>query len=382
MPIINRRQWLGGAAASCLLPMVAARGEVLDAMAVSSEAMAEVEALAGAFLSRFSAPGLSVAYARDGVPVFTAAFGLADRDSGEKLTTAHRFRAASIAKPITAAAIMALIDGGKLTADRLVFGEGGILADYVALTPEHPQRDWLEAITVDHLLTHSSGGWGNDQNDPMFRHGAMDHRALIKETLLHAPLTQAPGTNYAYSNFGYCLLGRVIEQVSGQAYDEAVRQAILEPSGSCAMSIGGNGLADRRSDEVAYFAQDGGDAYGMNVTRMDSHGGWLATPTELVDFAMRVDGYDSVPDLISAEGVALMAKPSAAYDGYGRGWTLNPRHGNWWHTGSLPGTTTILVRVDGGVCFAGMVNTRTIGSDNTSGALDTLMWDIYRQVIG
>ena len=122
----------------------------------------------------------------------------------------------------------------------------------------------------------------------------------------------------------------------------------------------------------------GDHAYGMNVHRMDSHGGWIGSATDLIKFAQTVDGYKSIVDTLSRKSTTLMATPSRVYSGYGRGWTLNPRHRNRWHTGRLPGTTSLLVRVDGDACFAGLVNISTNGLDE---ALDTLMWDIYAEVM-
>src|ERR1700687_5803197 len=104
----------------------------------------------------------------------------------------------------------------------------------------------------------------------MFAHEEMEPRHLIAWTLENLPLSQQPGTHYAYSNFGYCLLGRVIEKVTGQTYAAHVQQAVLGPCGISDMAIAGNTLADRRPNEVIYYGQNGEDPYGMQVTRMDS----------------------------------------------------------------------------------------------------------------
>jgi CubicO group peptidase (beta-lactamase class C family) len=168
----------------------------------------------------------------------------------------------------------------------------------------------------------------------------------------------------------------VIEQVTGKSYDSFVKSVILEPAGAGGMLIAGDALSERRPKEVVY---QGDYAYAMQVHRMDSHGGWIGTASDLVKFAQRVDGYKSVPDLLSRKSTGLMATPTRVYSGYGRGWTLNPRHRNRWHTGRLSGTTSILVRVDGDACFAGLVNTSGAGLDE---ALDALMWDIYAEVMG
>jgi CubicO group peptidase (beta-lactamase class C family) len=68
-------------------------------------------------------------------------------------------------------------------------------------------------------------------------------------------LDTVPGTAFAYSNFGYCLLGRVIERLSGQSYEAYVRDVILRRCGIQEMQIAGNTLAGRQPDEVRYCAE-------------------------------------------------------------------------------------------------------------------------------
>jgi len=222
-----------------------------------------------AFLQAHEVPGMSVAVARDGALVHERAYGFADRDRGEKVTPAHLFRIASVSKPITSVAVFQLIEQGKLRLDDHVFGPGAILGtDYGA----PPYKPHVAEIRLKHLLTHTAGGWQNDAADPMFRNSAMNHRQLITWAIAEVPLTNAPGEHYAYSNFGYCIVGRIIERVTGKAYDDHVRASILTRCGVTDMRIAGNALGDRARGEVVYYAADGENAYNMDVRRMDSHG--------------------------------------------------------------------------------------------------------------
>ncbi|MEO1528830.1 MAG: serine hydrolase domain-containing protein [Planctomycetota bacterium] len=154
----------------------------------------------------FDVPGLSVAISKGGRLVLARGFGVADQETGEAVTPRHRFRIASLSKPITSIAIHTLIQQRKLNYDSKVFGPESLLgAEYEA--PED-----LHDITLEHLLTHTAGAWDNKNNDPMFMQSHMDHRELIAWTIQNQPLETTPGSNYAYSNFGYCLLGRIIEK--------------------------------------------------------------------------------------------------------------------------------------------------------------------------
>lgn len=380
MKNLRRRQFLLAASGLFLSSDLYAMETI--ASGVSKAGRLRVRALVDTFRTAYSVPGLSVAYSQKGVLTYVAAFGTSDAATGEPLNPDHCFRIASISKPITAAAIIRLIEQGALAADDRIFGSRGLLGRRFPIPSGASRKDWLEAISVDHLLTHTLGGWTRDNPDPMLSAPRLDHDALIRRTLVKAPLVTPPGTTYAYSNFGYCLLGRVIETVTGEPYADHVHRNILLPSGAGGMKISGNTRAERRNNEVAYLGQNSGDPYRVNIARMDSHGGWTATASELIHFALGIDGYNTVPDLLSRASIKLMATPSKASIWYGRGWILSPNHRNRWHTGGLPGTTTILVLVDGGACFAGLVNTRVGDGQVIRHALDTLMWDIYDQVIG
>ena len=338
-------------------------------------AMAEV---AESFRRRFEAPGLSIAIARKGRIVYQRAFGVTAHGSDEPLTMSHLFRIASVSKPITSAAIFTLIEKGRLHLQDTVFGASGILGKRYG---SQPYGAGIEQITVDHLLTHTAGGW-EPQHDPMFMNPAMSQADLISWALDNLPPQKTPGTSFAYSNFGYCLLGRVIEKISGQAYSDFVQSAVFSPIDISDMRIAGNTRLDRAPQEVSYYGQGDGpydDPYNINVARMDSHGGWIATPTDLVKFALRVDGFDSQKNILKAETIRQMTTATSANANYARGWAVNAR-GHWWHGGDLGGTTAILVRTSTRYCWAALTNTRREKPDSSAGALDDLVWEMVSKV--
>ena len=85
--------------------------------------------LAANFMDTYDVPGLSVAISIKGKPAFVEAFGVADRETGEALTPQHRFRIASVTKPITSTGIFTLIEAGKLKLESHIFGPNSILGD-------------------------------------------------------------------------------------------------------------------------------------------------------------------------------------------------------------------------------------------------------------
>ena len=332
--------------------------------------------LARAYMQKYDIPALSIAVGYAGKLVYREAIGWADREQREAATPNNLFRIASVTKPITSVAIFSLIEEGRLGLGDRVFGRDAVFGFDFGRPPYHPHVD---QIAIHHLLTHTAGGWDNDRNDPMFSHPELNHTQLIERTLRDRPLDHVPGQVYAYSNFGYCLLGRVIEKITRQPYDAYVREAVLKRCGVTDMAIAGNTLAQRRPGEVRYYGQ-GGDPYGMNVTRMDSHGGWIARPADLVKFFMHVDGFPEPPNILKPPTIRTMITGSSANPGYAKGWSVN-KAGNWWHTGSLPGSATIAVRTHSGFCWAAFVNTRRQNSP-LAGDLDKLVWDMVRKVKG
>jgi CubicO group peptidase (beta-lactamase class C family) len=242
-----------------------------------------------------------------------------------------------------------------------------------------PTGSQIGDITIEHLLTHTSGGWPNDRTDPMMRQPELDHAALISTTLRRQPLANPPGEAFAYSNFGYCVLGRVIEKVTQRPYAAFVNEVILSRADATDMEIAGNTLAERQPREVRYYHYGIGkdDPYALNVRRMDSHGGWLARPAAIAAFASSVDGF-SRRSILKRDTIHTMTTPSATNANYAKGWQVNGNN-NWWHTGHLPGSSGIMVRTHSQFCWAALLNTRH-RDDGLDRDLDRLIWTMVRTV--
>ncbi len=378
---LPRRQFIKLAASAAALPALSL-GRALAQPAPNPERVPELTPseraamarLAHAFMQKYDVPALSFAVGYAGEIVHRDAFGSADRERDGAVTPMHLFRIASVSKMVTSAAIFGLIEQGRLKLSDRIFGPGAITGTDYGRPPYNPGVD---EITLGQLLTHTAGGWTNDSRDPMFSHPRMDQPELITWTLSNRPLDNPPDQHYAYSNFGYCVLGRVIEKVTGQPFADHVRAEVLSRCGVTEMSIAGNTLEQRQRDEVKYYGQ-AENPYDMNVTRMDSHGGWIARPAAIVRFMMHVDGFAKPPNILKPQTIQTMTAGSAANPGYAKGWSVN-KSGNWWHSGSLPGTTTVAVRTHSGFCWAAFINTSRANSQ-IDGDLDKLNWDMVGQV--
>jgi len=358
----------------CLAALATSAFVQADGDEISGAQRDALDADARAFMADCAVPGLSVAIASHGKFRYRAALGLADIKKKEPVETFSLFRIASVSKPVTSAAIFTLIEQGQLALDAKVFGPGAVLGTAFGRPPYSPGVD---RITIEHLLTHTSGGWPKGSDDPMFQHPEADHKTLIATVLKDRPLEFVPGTHYAYSNFGFCLLGRVIERVSGTGYGDFVRQHILEACGIDGMRLAGNG-GKRAKDEVRYYDQERGDPYNMNLSRLDAAGGWLAMPADIVRFATRVDGFATDGNILKEETIQVMTAGSRANPHYAKGWEVNGR-GTWWHIGDLPGSSAVVVRSSTGYCGAACMNTRRMQPDIPV-KLDHLVREMIRDI--
>ena len=164
-------------------------------------------------------PGCLIAIAHRGRIVLEEAFGHADLARGERLTPRHRFRAASHSKSFTAAGILKLREQGRLRLDDPV----GRFVDGL-----HPQ---VACASLTQLLSHSAGlsRDGSDAGQFTDRRPFLDAAELM--ATLAAPPVIEPNTRLKYSNLGYGLLGRVIEQVTGETYNAWIGREIVAAAG-------------------------------------------------------------------------------------------------------------------------------------------------------
>ena len=373
--------------------------------------MGQCDSQMQAFLANYHIPGATYAITKNGRLIYMRAFGTANRAGTEVTQPYHMFRIASVSKPITSIAIMKLIENGQLSLSDKPFGPGGILtADpYFANANVTDQR--VYNITIQNLLEHSAG-WNRDlpptPNPPPpypWSYGASDpidfplhvtqtlgepnpvaRRSMIK-FLIQKGLNFTPGTAYNYSNIGYLVLGEVIEKKTGLSYEDYVKQNIFAPLGIYDIRLGKNLLADKLEREGEYITNPTftslsvygtgeivpNEYGGVSVEAMDAHGGWIATARDLLRLLTAVDGFPSRPDILSATTLKTMTTPSANNSNYAKGWEVNSFN-NWWHTGGLWGTTSIMVRTNTQFTWAIILNGRSFDSD-FAGAMDQLGWN-------
>lgn len=312
-----------------------------------------------AWMTAMNSPGVQVAITKNEKLVYLKSYGLADKENNNSVANNSLFRIASVSKPITQAAILHLVQSGKLSLNDKVFGADGILKTTYG---SKQYSDELKSITVRHLVEHKAGGWTNDNQDPMFLPNNLTQTEIINYVLDNRPLQHVPGSTYLYSNFGYCLLGRVIEAVTGESYEDFVKKSLLTPSGISEMRVGNGTLAGRFANEVKYY-NDQFDPYSYNISRMDSHGGWIANAKDLAKLLVRIDRNTQVPDLVQK---SLLDETYFNFF-------------NWIHTGSLPGTATHLERLNNEFGIVILANGRgaDLGKVVREGMSERQNWPVY-----
>lgn len=322
-------------------------------------------------LERHAVPGAALAIARDGKLVYAKGFGWADTDGKRPATPTTKFGLASLSKPLTATAILRLVEDGKLSLDDRVFDR---LA-HIKPPPDARIADpRIKQITVRQLLNHS-GGWnrtitGDPGNWAQRISDALEVPLPIKPEQLAAyaltqPLDFAPGTESQYSNLGYTLLGLLIEKASGETYSDFVRKEVLKPAGAEGLVLHAFDGKYLTSEARRYLVGIPQPLPALRQPMNDSAGGWSGSTVDLVRFLTALDGTRGKP-LLQQKTMALMIGPPPAAikrfpDGswVGLGWDqvqIKDREVGYFKNGQYHGVSAYMKRLPSGVNWVLLFN--------------------------
>lgn len=271
-------------------------------------------------------PGAAVAVFKNGKIVKAEGYGLASVEFNAPVTKETVFEIGSISKQMTAAAIMLLVEEGKINLDEKI-------QTYLPNTP-----DAWKNVSVRNLLTHTSGIKSYSSLSGFELTKRLSRDEFIKSVAVH-PLEFETGSRYLYSNSGYNLLGFIIEKVTGKSYWDFMRTRIFKP-------LGMNQTADRdpkyiiRNRATGYEWQNNrlvGRDY--DLTDVFAAGAIVSTITDLTRWEAALHG-DS---LLKKESKAQMWTPVLLNDGkpypYGLGFRVTDfrRHKLISHSGQTAG---------------------------------------------
>jgi len=277
-------------------------------------------------------PGAAVLVLRDGRPVVRAGYGLADLETGTPATPETNYRLASVTKQFTAAGILLLAEGGRLTIDDRAH-------DWLPSLPKA-----AETVTIRHLLTHTSG--------------LIDYEDVIPETfaaqlhdadVLRLLETQdrsyfRPGTGYRYSNGGYALLALIVQRASGKSFATMLRERIFRPLGMTNTVAYEEGISTVNNRAFGYTE----DAGRWNRTDQDQtsavlgDGGIYSSIDDLAKWdAALYDRRLLHPSSLRAAFTAATHTDDPEIE-YGYGWRITGE--TLWHSGESVGFRNVIVR--------------------------------------
>lgn len=280
----------------------------------------------------------TVLLAKDGVPVFKGAYGIANKDFNAPNRLDTKFNLGSMNKMFTAVAVAQLAERGKLSFD-------DPLSKFV---PDFPNKEDAQKIKIKHLLTHTAGLGGYFSK--AWRESARDLYRTVDDMMKRIAEDEKkvqfePGTKWQYSNTGMLVLGKVIEVASGQSYFDYVRENIYKPAG---MTNTDCYELDKVNPNLAvgYDKQytDAGITFTNNVfahvLRGGPQGGGYSTVEDLLKFevALRAN------KLVGAEYVKqlLSAKPELNSPEYGYGFQIDKEVQSAGHGGGFLGISSNL----------------------------------------
>jgi CubicO group peptidase (beta-lactamase class C family) len=301
-------------------------------------------------------PGAAIIVRKDSKTILRKGYGLADLELGVPVEPDMVFRLGSITKQFTAVAILLLAEQGKL----------GLEDEITKFLPDYPTQG--RKITVEHLLTHTSGIQSyTDMPEwlPLWRKDF-----TVKELVdffKDKPMKFEPGRRWVYNNSGYVLLGAIIEKVSGQSYEEFLNAHIFKPLGMKHSFYGNTErIIPRRIP--GYQLGKGGfvNAPYLSMTQPFAAGSLLSNVDDMTVWSDAVFS----GKLVKKEWLARAFTPYQLKDGlstgYGYGWFISDYKGHRFieHGGGINGFTTYEMTLpEDGIFLAILTNSAIAGRD-------------------
>jgi CubicO group peptidase (beta-lactamase class C family) len=285
-------------------------------------------------------PSMAIAVSRNGQIVWEEGFGLADREDSIPATPETVYSLASVTKPMTATAIMRLIEQNQLELDAPV-------NSYLRDCPIRTNFGNEAAITVTRILHHTAGLptiWN------FYYEGALIQRPDIIESIKQYGFTATPpGTRYEYSNLGYGILEHLIEVISGMSYAEFMRSEVFEPLGMpSAFIVASN--SDLAGVAPRYLENKNQSPHYQTMSR--GGGGACSNVHDLLRFGMfhLKDHLTDQKEILSDQMIELMQTNSdgtVVGSSYKLGWETRFKSGYMivQHGGGMPGVSSALLLV-------------------------------------
>jgi CubicO group peptidase (beta-lactamase class C family)/tetratricopeptide (TPR) repeat protein len=292
----------------------------------------EFEDFVAAQMALDKVPGLSVGFVK-GDEIWAKGFGFADLENKLPAKAESMYRLASVAKPMTAAAVLQLAERGKIDLD----------AEIQTYVPYFPKKNF--PVTARQLLGHLGGisHYKNYDAEGHFKDAKTTRESIA--VFENFELVADPGTRFNYSSYGYNLLGAMIEGASGTSYGEYMRENVWRPLGMENIRLDNpRELIPNRVRGYEFVAGQIRNSEFVDISSRFAAGGTRATVVDLLKFGKGVgDG-----KILSKASLDLMfnsmTTKAGALTGYSAGWDTNPTNGRFVisHSGGQQETSTYL----------------------------------------
>ena len=276
--------------------------------------------------------GMTIGFMKDDF-VWVKGYGYADLENKSPAKTESAYRLGSVTKPMTAVAVLQLVEKGKIDLD----------AEVQTYVPYFPKKPW--PVTVRQVLGHL-GGISHYKNPANELH-IKEHRSTREAIAIfeNFDLVAEPGTRYSYSSYGYNLLGAIIEAASGMSFGDYMRQNIWQPLGMLSTRM--DDPFDVIPNRVRGYQLINGqvkNSEAIDISSRFAAGGTRSTVPDLLKFAKGI-----IDDkALKHDTLTMMATSMSSRDGrltnYGMGWQTTPYNGRYVleHSGGQQETRTLL----------------------------------------
>jgi len=314
------------AALTVLVPLTQARAAGLD-----DPLAAKIDAVMSA-VYKPGQPGAAIIVQKDGRTIIRKGYGMADLELGVPVTPDMVFRLGSITKQFTAVSILSLAQEGKLS----------LQDEITKFLPDYPTQG--KRITVEHLLTHTSGIQSyTDMPEwlPLWRKD-MTPKELV-DLFKDKPMQFEPGRSWSYNNSGFVLLGAIIEKVSGKTYEQFVDERIFKPLGMSSSYYGSTErIIPRRIPGYEEGESGFVNASYLSMTQPYAAGSLLSTVDDLARWSEAVFAGKVVGKAWLDKALTPFKLVNGESTGYGYGWFVAEvgGHRSIEHGGGINGFTT------------------------------------------
>ena len=313
------------------------------------EKIKKIEQLISAEMSRQSIAGLSVAVVTDNQLRWSAGYGFADLENFVPAKASTVYRLGSISKPVTAVAVMQLVERGLIDLD----------APVQKYCPAYPAKQW--PVTTRHILGHTSGirHYNSDAefDSTRFYPTITDGLSMFKAD----PLLHEPGAKYTYTTHGYSVLGCAVEGASGKKFSDYVRKNILAPAGTERLRV--DSVADLIPGRAQGYRRNSDGTLRNSPLADNSYkipgGGFVSTVEDLARFAVAVQTWKLTKRETAEQMFASQKLKDGSATNYGLGWVVSTAGGQRTvgHSGAQQRVSTILHMLpDKGFAVAVMSN--------------------------